>query len=98
MRFSFLCLTLTTLLAFPLSAQVDRATLNGTVTDVTGAMVAGAQVVAAAPATGFHRETITGSGGGYNFPGLPIGTYNITVTHAGFETVKFQALTLSVGQ
>jgi hypothetical protein len=81
-----------------LAAQVDRASLNGTVTDASGAVVPGAKVVVVAPDTGFRRETATGSAGGYNFPGLPIGTYNVTVSHAGFETVELRGLTLSVGE
>src|SRR5438874_2340652 len=81
-----------------LMAQVDRATLNGTVTDASGAVVPGARVVLIAPATGLSREATAASTGGYNLTGLPIGTYNITFSHAGFETVEIQGLTLSVGQ
>jgi hypothetical protein len=95
--FPFFLLVLAALVV-PLAAQVDRATITGTVTDTTGASVPGAQVVAIAPATGLRRETTTGEAGGYNLPGLPIGTYNITVSREGFDTVKFQDLTLSVGQ
>src|SRR3954471_2230533 len=82
----------------PLAAQVDRATLNGTVTDVTGALVPQAKVAIVAPATGFRRETLVGPMGGYNLPGLPIGTYIVTVSHPGFEIVELQGLTLSVGE
>src|SRR2546423_1748742 len=84
--------------AFPLAAQVDRATLNGTVTDATGAVVPQAKVVVVAPAMGFGREALTNAGGGYNIPGLPIGTYDVTVSHSGFETVELHGLTLSVGE
>src|SRR2546421_10321374 len=84
--------------ALSLTAQVDRATLNGTVTDASGAVIPGARVALVAPATGLGRETTAGSTGGYNLTGLPIGTYNITFSHAGFETVEVQGLTLSVGQ
>src|SRR6266550_2884098 len=84
--------------ALSLTAQVDRATLNGTVTDASGAVVPGARVALVAPATGLGRETTAGSTGGYNLTGLPIGTYNITFSHAGFETIEIQGLTLSVGQ
>src|SRR5438046_1563237 len=84
--------------AVPLAAQVDRATLNGTVTDTTGAVVPKANVVIVSPATGFRREMAAGANGGYSVPGLPIGTYNITVSHSGFETAELKELTLSVGQ
>jgi hypothetical protein len=82
----------------PLAAQVDRATLNGTVSDATGAVIPGAKVEAVAPATGLRRTTTTGPFGAYNLPGLPIGTYNVTFSASGFKTVAFQGVTLAVGQ
>ncbi len=82
----------------PLTAQVDRASLNGTITDASGAVIPGAKVMAEAPSSGFHRETTTGLDGSYNLPGLPIGIYRITVSVPGFETVEAQGLKLSVGQ
>jgi hypothetical protein len=81
-----------------LFSQVDLASLNGTVTDASGAAIPGAKVVVVAPATGLHRETATGTNGGYNIPGLPIGVYNVTVSSPGLEAVEAQGLTLSVGQ
>src|SRR5438067_11541263 len=95
MRFRLLFLAV---LTFPLAAQVDRATLNGTVTDITGAVVPQAKIAVDAPATGLHRETTTNLSGSYNIPGLPIGIYEVTISHPGFETVDLQDLTLSVGE
>src|SRR5437773_1505125 len=95
MRFNWLFFLL---FAVPLTAQVDRATLNGTVTDATGAVVPQAKVAVVAPAMGFGRETLTNAAGAYNIPGLPIGTYDVTVSHSGFETVELHGLTLSVGE
>src|SRR5215471_18942508 len=89
---------LSLLSAWPLVGQVDRASLNGTVTYVSGAVLPGAKVAVEAPASGFHRETLTGSDGSYNLPALPIGSYNITVTAAGFETLEARGLKLAVGQ
>src|SRR5215471_15749957 len=89
---------LSLLLAWPLVGQVDRASLNGTVTDVSGAVIPGAKVTVEAPATGFHRETLTKSDGSYNLPGLPIGSYNITVAAPGFDTLEAHGLKLAVGQ
>src|SRR5438874_6074240 len=94
----FAAFLLVSTMSLPLVAQVDRATLNGTVTDTSGGVIPGAKVVLVAPATGLSRETTAGSTGSYNLTGLPIGTYNVTISHAGFETVEVTGLTLSVGQ
>ena len=47
------------------SMAQDRAALNGTVTDPTGATVPGAQVQLRSPSTGLHRETVTPANGIY---------------------------------
>ncbi|MGH9560755.1 MAG: carboxypeptidase-like regulatory domain-containing protein, partial [Terracidiphilus sp.] len=46
-------------------AQVDRATLNGTVTDASGAVVPNVKIALDSPATGLHRETMTNRKGTY---------------------------------
>jgi hypothetical protein len=91
-------LALVCMAVLPLAAQVDRATLNGTVSDATGAVIPGAKVEAVAPATGLRRTTTTGPFGAYNIPGLPIGTYNVTVSAAGFKATTYQGVALGVGQ
>jgi len=91
-------LALVSMAVLPLAAQVDRATLNGTVSDATGAVIPGAKVEAVAPATGLRRTTTTGPFGAYNIPGLPIGTYNVTVSAAGFKATTYQGVALGVGQ
>ena len=47
------------LLAVPLAAQVDHASLNGSVTDASGALIQGANVQAVSSATGFRRQAAT---------------------------------------
>jgi len=59
--------------------------INGTVTDATGAVVAGAEVTATQVATGVASTTTTGSQGSFVFPILAPSTYNITATRPGFE-------------
>jgi len=66
-------------------AQDVKGSVRGTVTDEQGAAVAGAEVTASDPSTGFSRSTNTGADGVYNFPDLPLGTFKIRVTHAGFK-------------
>src|SRR2546430_10218812 len=58
------------------SAQATAsATIQGTVTDKSGAVVSGAQVVAKNKATDLTREATTSETGYYRFELLPVGTY-----------------------
>ena len=67
-------------------AQINRANLNGTVTDPSGASIPNAKVEVVAPDTGFKRQTTTGSSGVYSISSLPTGTYDLTVSGNGFKT------------
>src|SRR5690348_14955740 len=79
-------------------AQINRANLNGTVTDPSGASVPGADVQVVAPDTGFKRDTTTGSSGVYSLSSLPTGTYNLTVSAKGFKIFNVTNIQLSVGE
>ncbi len=59
--------------------------INGTVTDTTGAVVGGADVTATQVSTGISQKTTSGGQGNYVFPDLAPSSYNISVSHAGFE-------------
>src|SRR5437588_8928231 len=83
---------------YPVAAQVDRATLTGTVTDSTGAVIVGARVEAVSTGTALRRETITGVNGAYDLPGLPIGSYTVTISKEGFKVMQYKAVELSIGQ
>ena len=74
------------ILAFPLLAwsQTGMTSLRGTVTDPSGALLAGAEVTIEEPATGFHAVHRTDPSGAYEFPQIPPGNYTITVIKAGF--------------
>ena len=85
-------------LTVPLAAQVDYASLNGTVLDPSRAVVQGARVVAVSSETGFRRETTTSAGGSYQMSGLAVGMYTITISRPGFRTAEFKNVELSVGQ
>ena len=85
------------LLATPLlSAQTFRGTILGTVTDPSGAVVAGAKVSVKNLGTGLERFTETSADGSYSLPELPIGTYSITVTQSGFQTFVATGVTVDV--
>lgn len=81
-----------------LISQVDRASLNGTITDISGAVVPNASVVLLSTGTGLKRQALTGQSGAFNLTGLPIGVYNLSISHDGFQTFSMQGIDLSVGQ
>jgi hypothetical protein len=80
------------------SAQADRATLSGTVTDPMGAAMAGAHVELVDTATGLRREAMTGDAGSYLIGSLPVGAYKAIYSRASFQTVQYDSLSLLVGE
>jgi Carboxypeptidase regulatory-like domain/TonB-dependent Receptor Plug Domain/TonB dependent receptor len=84
------------LAAVSLSAQTFRGTILGTVTDPSGAVVAGAKVTVKNTGTGLARSTETSADGSYALPELPIGTYSVTVTQTGFDTFVATGVTVDV--
>jgi hypothetical protein len=79
-------------------AQIDRAVLEGTISDPTGAALVGASVKTLAVDTGLTEEQRTNSRGYYRFPGLAVGRYTVTVTNDGFKTKVVEDVVLRVGQ
>ncbi|HEY4378706.1 MAG TPA: TonB-dependent receptor [Acidobacteriaceae bacterium] len=79
-------------------AQYDRATLNGTVTDGSGAVIPKVKIDLVSVATGFVRETVTGSRGTYQVPALPVGVYDITMSKEGFKPEVLSNVDFAVGQ
>ena len=94
-----LLLSLLVLFAFnaTLNAQTFRGGINGTVTDVQGALIANATVVATDTGTGVAQKTVSSSGGEFLFQDLPLGTYSVSVTLNGFATAKFDKIPVSAG-
>src|SRR5712691_5663537 len=90
---SFLVLLL---FAGPASAQLITATIRGTVTDPSNAVIAAATVTVKNEATGLTRSAPTNSAGNYSFPELPVGTYRIEVTFPGFKSVVRTGIAVSV--
>src|SRR3989442_15136182 len=71
------------------SAQMDRASLSGTITDSAGAVVPGTKVDAVQAATQARFTATTNDSGIYNFIGLPIGDYTVSAEKEGFsKTVR----------
>jgi len=59
--------------------------LSGTVTGANGAPVAGARVVAVSTAQGVQTKAITDAKGGYRFPVLTVGQYDLKVEAPGYK-------------
>src|SRR5262245_29329377 len=76
----------------------STATLAGTVSDPTGALVAGAAVKVHSLDTNADREVVTDSAGGYVVPSLLPGNYMVRVTATGFGTFTMPRIELAVDQ
>lgn len=96
---SFLCLSLFLSLLSGMESGAfaqSTASLSGTVTDASGAVVPDATAVATNQATGVASVTKTDTAGAYLFPALPIGTYRIEVKANNFQTAVIANLKLEV--
>ena len=93
-RFTWFLL-LISLAAAPLCAQ--NAEITGTVSDQSGAVIAGAKVTVTNPATNTVREVETGETGNYTVPFLTPGIYNVRAEQEGFSTATRTAVELQVG-
>jgi hypothetical protein len=67
-------------------AQSNSGTITGTVTDPSGAVVAGASVSINNPVSEYSRTVTTGKTGHYQFTSLPFNPYHLAITATGFAT------------
>ena len=88
----FLCLSRS------IFAQNWNSSVEGTVLDPAGAAIPQARVTLRSAATGLARATFSAETGYYSFPFLPVGTYELEVSHAGFASRIVSGLLLQVGQ
>lgn len=94
-------LALLLLLAAGISIQSQAqstASIKGTVTDASGAAVAGAKVTVKNTATGIERTAATNSDGDYEVPALPPSVYSVEVELQGFERAIANSVLLQVSQ
>src|SRR5688572_8590585 len=95
----FTALLLVCLVHFPDAfAQTTNATVGGTVTDPTMALIPGVEVSARNVATGIVNTTITNEAGAYQFASLQTGTYEVTASLPGFRTSTVKDVILGGGQ
>ncbi len=85
-------------LPIPGFTQVDRAGLNGTVTDSSGRVLPQTHVTAVEDATGLRRETVSDASGSYSIPELPVGIYTVTFEHQGFTKLEFVDVEQVIGR
>src|ERR1019366_5396958 len=74
------------------------ASINGIVTDASGAVIAGATVKVKNVETGAVRTLVTDNGGRYDAPALGVGNYEVSAEKTGFRTEVKTAITLVIGQ
>jgi Carboxypeptidase regulatory-like domain len=79
-------------------AQIDRASLTGTLIDASGAVIPDVKIEAVALDTQLHFETLTNKQGVYRLTALPVGNYVVTTTRQGFESIEIKDIKLQVGE
>src|SRR5436309_13929840 len=85
------------LCAPPLHAQVDTGTILATVTDASGAAISGAKVTLTNEGTSAALSTTTAPDGSYKFTPVKIGSYKLTTSFQGFQTITQTNVVVNVG-
>jgi hypothetical protein len=79
-------------------AQDPTGSIEGVVSDATGAPLPRVRVIANNPATGLTKEAETAADGFYRVLLLPVGSYTLTLKAAGFTTLVRDSIEVSVSQ
>src|ERR1051325_8050135 len=82
------------LLATASFAQINNATLTGTVTDASGAVLPGVTITATNTATRVVNSVVSNDAGAYNIASLIPGTYTVSGELPGFQKQNYQNVTL----
>ena len=82
----------------PFARAQAVGTITGTVTDPSGAVIAGAKVTATRVETGVVQSTVTTGSGSYTIPSLVVGTYNVVAEAQGFKSGTATGIALDVAQ
>src|SRR5881296_2042946 len=81
-----------------IAAQTSNATLGGTVSDATGALIPGVTITATNTGTGIVTTVLTNEAGAYQFASLQTGSYQVTAELPGFQTQTRSGVALGVSQ
>src|SRR5882724_11015377 len=84
------------MVGFSICSLAQQATIVGTVTDPSGAVVPKASITVTSVGTGESRSSETSDAGQYVVPSLPIGHYNVTVKAQGFGESSKNDIVLNV--
>src|SRR5258708_28449814 len=91
-------LAIATAYAGSTAAQETWASLRGTVTDGSGAIVSGTQVTATQMETGLQRSAMSDAQGSYVLVALPVGHYRLEASAKGFKKYVREGISLDVNQ
>src|SRR5256712_635937 len=91
---ALLCLVLST----HTFSQTSNATLGGTISDASGALIPGVTITATNTATGIVTTVLTNEAGAYQFASLQTGSYAVTAELPGFQTQTRSGIALGVSQ
>ena len=90
-------LLFTLLVVTGLFAQETTGGLQGTVKDLTGAVVQGAKITLTGTNLTGAKEATSDANGYYRFANLPPGSYTVNATAQGFTTLRREGITIEVG-
>jgi outer membrane receptor protein involved in Fe transport len=92
------CTVLSLTTAAAAFAQDPTGTIEGTVTDPSGGVIASARVLVRHLDTGLMREAVSGSNGLYRVVGLPVGPYSVVIEAPQLATAVREPIIVSVNQ
>ena len=95
-RIVFLMLLLG-IVSVPLSAQLDRGTVTGVITDPSGAVIPGVQISIRNTATSATYRSSSNEAGQYTVPNLPVGDYQLIFDSSGFKKLIRSGVAVGVG-
>src|SRR5579883_991001 len=85
-------------LLVPTARSQENATITGTVTDSTGAVVPNVAISLINTATGQVRQTTSNNDGIYVFPNLGVGHYTLSASASGFQTFTRTGIVVNTDQ